>query len=99
MVFSQDRRATLELFNHTLVQKHAQVVSIELMSQQDPPRLGFYNYNFFGPSIDNDLAMLNSVWHFGDMVINLDTLFADLTTFRGHHMESRIIFLPTIQRG
>ena len=84
-VVSQDHEATLELFNHTLIKKHARVASIERMqSRVEPPDLGFYGYNFFG----GDPVILNSVWHFGDTVDSLDSLFTDLTTFRGHHLES-----------
>ena len=83
--FSQDHAATLELFNHTLVKKHARVASIERMRfQLEPPDLGFYGYNFFG----GDPVILNSVWHFGDTVDHLDSLFTDLTTFWRHHLES-----------
>ena len=83
--FSQDHATTLEVFNHTLIKKHARVASIERMrSQLEPPDLGFYGYNFF----EGDAVILNRVWHFGDSVESLDSLFTDLTTFRGRHLES-----------
>ena len=89
LVFSQDRAATLELFNQTLIKKHARVASIERMrSQLEPPDLGLYGYNFFGTPVGRDPVILNSVWHFGDTVNTLDSLFTDLTTFRRHHLES-----------
>ena len=89
-VFSQDRAATLELFNHTLIKKHARVASIEKMrSQFEPPDLGLYGYNFFNTAVDRDPVILNSVWHLGDTVNTLDSLYTDLTTFRRSHLESR----------
>ena len=88
-VFSQDRAATLELFNHTLIQRHARVASIEMMNSQFEPRdLGLYGYNFFGAHVGRDPVILNRVWHFGDTVNTLDSLFTDLTTFRRSHLES-----------
>ena len=72
------------------MRKHAQLASIEVISQQDESvQLAFYNYNFFLPTNrtnENDVAVLNSVWHFGSTVDNLDRLFNDFRTFSGHHM-------------
>ena len=85
LVFSEDRAMTLELFNHTLIRKHARVASIERIGIGN---LGFYGYNFFQPTTEGDDAILNSVWHFGDKLETLDSLFTDLSTFRGHTLES-----------
>ena len=88
LVFSEDRAATVELFNNTLIRKHARVASIERMGRGTSDRLGFYGYNFFQPTTGGDTAILNLVWHFGDKLETIESLFTDLSTFRGHTLES-----------
>ena len=86
-VFSQDRAATLKLFNHTLIQKHARVASIERMkSRFEQPSFGFYGYNFFDMSSGLEPVILNRVWHFKDTVKTLDSLYTDLSSFRRRHL-------------
>ena len=86
LVFSEYHEATLDLFNNTLVKKHARVASIELMDRVTSD-LGFFGYNFFQKN-GEDAAILNSVWHFRDTVETLDSLFTDLSTFQGHTLAS-----------
>ena len=88
LVFSEDRAATVELFNNTLIRKHARVASIERMGRGTSDRLGFYGDNFFQPTTGGDTAILNLVWHFGEKLETIDSLFTDLSTFRGHTLES-----------
>ena len=57
-----------------------------MKSQLGSSDLGFYGYNFFEDR--GDPVILNSVWHFGDTMDDIDSLFPDLTTFRRHHLES-----------
>ena len=97
LVFSGDRSATLELFNHTLVKKHARVASIErIRSQLESPDLGLYGYNFFDVTDGRNPVILNSVWHFGDDANTIDSFFTDLTTFRSRHLES--LHKSTVQK-
>ena len=92
-VFSQYRAATLELFNHTLIQKHARVASIERMkSPFEQPSFAFYGYNFFDLSSGRDPVILNSVWHFKDTIKTLESLYTDLSSFRRRHLaRSRMV--------
>lgn len=60
---------TEELFAHELIQRHANVVSIQELPEfndngffQQPPKLGFYNYNFFHKTSGKPKIQLNSVW-------------------------------------
>ena len=86
-VFSAHHGATLELFNNTFIKKHARVASIErLWSQPETLDLGFYGYNFFDGK--GDSVILNTVWHLGDTLDDIDSLFTDFTSFRHQHLES-----------
>ena len=91
-VFSPDHGATLELFNNTFIRKHARVASIEMMTYQlGPSDLGFYGYGFYGYNFFGDRSdpvILNNVWHFGDSMDDIDSLFTDFTSFRHQHLES-----------
>ena len=82
--FSPNHAATQELFSHNHVKKHARVASIERM-EFDPTALGFYGYNFFG---GDPPVVMNSVWHLGDNLDDLESLFTDLSTFQGHTLVS-----------
>ena len=86
-VFSTHHGATLELFNNKFIKKHARVASIErLRSQPESLDLGFYGYNFFDGK--GDPVILNNVWHLGDTLDDIDSLFTDFTSFRHQHLES-----------
>ena len=87
MVFSENQAITQELFNNTLIRKHAHVASIQRLGRQTSD-LGFFGYNFFQSNIGGDLTRLNLVWHFGDTLDTLESLFTDLSSFQGHTMVS-----------
>ena len=87
LVFSEGQQVNEELFNHTRIQKHSQVASIKRMGAQTTD-LGFYGYNFFRLKSNGGVAILNSVWHYGDTLESLESLFVDLSTFHGHSLAS-----------
>ena len=82
MVFSENQAITQELFNNTLIRKHAHVASIQPLGKQTSD-LGFFGFNFFQSTIGGDVARLNNVWHFGDTIETLYNLFTDVSSFQG----------------
>ena len=87
LFFSEGQEVDVELFNHTRVQRHAQVVAIKRMGRGTTD-LGFYGYNFFRLASSDRVAILNFVWHYGDTLESLESLFVDLSTFHGHPLAS-----------
>ena len=87
LFFSESQEVDVEIFNHTRVQKHAHVAIIKRMGRGNTD-LGFYGYNFFRLESSGGVAILNFVWHYGDTLESLESLFVDLSTFHGHPLAS-----------
>ena len=87
LFFSEGPQVDVEIFNHTRVQKHAHVAIIKRMGRGNTD-LGFYGYNFFRLESSGGVAILNFVWHYGDTLESLESLFVDLSTFHGHPLAS-----------